>query len=200
MKTTTETCSRCSPQTRRRLRLLLVPTWHTLQVVEGEPMRKERVRFLKRMEVKAESPVLWVGEGERGHPIAWSTHPGRAGAWSACTRIITSPLQSDSFFVKNHGMGCYLFPPGFKRLTCQWPRCRCRTGQGRSAWRQEWQMWKRGKASCWSECSMHLKRWQFEKTLPPEEPLRSEGQHDILEVWGELEPAQKDDVSRCGIS
>ena len=28
-------------------------------------------------------------------------------------------------------------------------------------------------------------------TLPPEEPLRSEGQHDILEVWGELEPAQK---------
>ena len=70
MKTTIETCSRCSPQTRRRLRLLLVPTWHTLQVVEGEPMRKERVRFLKRMEVKAESPVLWVGEGERGHPIA----------------------------------------------------------------------------------------------------------------------------------
>ena len=37
-------------------------------------------------------------------------------------------------------------------------------------------------------------------TLPPEEPLRSEGQHDILEVWGELEPAQRDDVSRCGIS
>ena len=47
---------------------------------------------------------------------------------------------------------------------------------------------------------MHLKRSQFEKTLPPEEPLRSEGQHDILEVWGELEPTQKDDVNRYDIS
>ena len=40
-----ETCSRCSPQTRRRWRLLLVPTWHTLQVVEGEPMRKQKGFF-----------------------------------------------------------------------------------------------------------------------------------------------------------
>ena len=54
----------------------MVPTWHTLQVVEEEPMRKKKLRFLKKMEggvnsdAGAESPVLWEGEGGQGHPIA----------------------------------------------------------------------------------------------------------------------------------
>ena len=29
----------------------------------------------------------------------------------------------------------------------------------------------------------------------PEQPLGSEGQHDVLEVWGELEPAERENFS-----
>ena len=130
-----ETCSRCSPQTRRRLRLPLVPTWHTLQVVEEEPMRKERLRFLKKMEV---SILMQV-------PNHLSSGKGRGGrATQLLDQLIQVGLELDPpakckleisrVGSTKPGVGEKSLSGKFHRPTCRWRRCRCRTGRGRSAW------------------------------------------------------------------
>ena len=107
------------------------------------------------------APGLLAGEGEQAHQAAWSTHPGPAGAWSACTSIIVSSLHLMSVRTLSTTMFCLSIVNTFESSvpdkervwpTCRWQRCRCRTEQGRSAWtasgvwRPTWRTWGLGRA------------------------------------------------------